>query len=106
MGISVSGGSVDGFVQAAHSAFTVPVEPGQGTGVAKAVLLRVARHVQPVNTPYKFPPSDDLADKTLHGVQRDRKSTRLNSSHVKISYAVFCLKKKKKTQKERHTTFA
>src|SRR5215475_15446923 len=28
----------------------------------------------------------------------DRKSTRLNSSHVKISYAVFCLKKKKKTQ--------
>src|SRR6266496_5335047 len=27
----------------------------------------------------------------------DRKSTRLNSSHVEISYAVFCLKKKKKT---------
>src|SRR5436309_6178947 len=30
---------------------------------------------------------------------RDRKSTRLNSSHVKISYAVFCLKKKKKKKK-------
>src|SRR5215475_7478017 len=30
------------------------------------------------------------------GGQEDRKSTRLNSSHVKISYAVFCLKKKKK----------
>src|SRR5690606_40210234 len=29
------------------------------------------------------------------GNQADRKSTRLNSSHVKISYAVFCLKKKK-----------
>src|SRR5690606_16180683 len=29
----------------------------------------------------------------------DRKSTRLNSSHVKISYAVFCLKKKKKRNK-------
>src|SRR5438067_6631175 len=29
---------------------------------------------------------------------RDRKSTRLNSSHVSISYAVFCLKKKKKTK--------
>src|SRR5690349_24207675 len=29
-------------------------------------------------------------------VARDRKSTRLNSSHVEISYAVFCLKKKKK----------
>src|SRR5204862_7353665 len=30
---------------------------------------------------------------------RDRKSTRLNSSHVEISYAVFCLKKKKKKTK-------
>src|SRR5436305_13160652 len=29
-------------------------------------------------------------------VEEDRKSTRLNSSHVRISYAVFCLKKKKK----------
>src|SRR5690349_24172961 len=29
-------------------------------------------------------------------IQADRKSTRLNSSHVEISYAVFCLKKKKK----------
>src|SRR5690554_7649079 len=29
---------------------------------------------------------------------KDRKSTRLNSSHVRISYAVFCLKKKKKKQ--------
>src|SRR5206468_10032123 len=31
------------------------------------------------------------------GVRRDRKSTRLNSSHDQISYAVFCLKKKKNT---------
>src|SRR6267378_2574517 len=30
------------------------------------------------------------------GAHLDRKSTRLNSSHVEISYAVFCLKKKKK----------
>src|SRR5690606_10925060 len=36
---------------------------------------------------------DDIA---LFKAQIDRKSTRLNSSHVKISYAVFCLKKKKK----------
>src|SRR5690606_40735675 len=33
----------------------------------------------------------------------DRKSTRLNSSHVKISYAVFCLKKKKRLHKHRRT---
>src|SRR5438477_3184148 len=31
---------------------------------------------------------------------RDRKSTRLNSSHMSISYAVFCLKKKRQTSKE------
>src|SRR5699024_12384576 len=43
----------------------------------------------------------------LHGAAQvpgptegDRKSTRLNSSHVSISYAVFCLKKKKKTTKK------
>src|SRR4051812_49554134 len=34
-------------------------------------------------------------------VRPDRKSTRLNSSHMSISYAVFCLKKKKKTNKPR-----
>src|SRR5437870_9629214 len=33
---------------------------------------------------------------------QDRKSTRLNSSHVAISYAVFCLKKKKKTYQINH----
>src|SRR5207302_4279310 len=37
------------------------------------------------------------------GCPRDRKSTRLNSSHVKISYAVFCLKKKKKKKKKNST---
>src|SRR2546426_9294199 len=36
---------------------------------------------------------------------RDRKSTRLNSSHLVISYAVFCLKKKNNTQTQRHTSF-
>src|SRR6266498_5495727 len=33
---------------------------------------------------------------------KDRKSTRLNSSHVRISYAVFCLKKKKNKNKNLH----
>src|SRR5690349_23813619 len=33
---------------------------------------------------------------------QDRKSTRLNSSHVEISYAVFCLKKKKKKKKKKY----
>src|SRR5262245_63484393 len=58
-----------------------------------------------------------LADDVLAGggagqhglVVQDRKSTRLNSSHLGISYAVFCLKKKKKIKykkrnNERHIT--
>src|SRR2546427_912012 len=40
-------------------------------------------------------PNVSLTTETL-GAVRDRKSTRLNSSHSQISYAVFCLKKKKK----------
>src|SRR3989442_10790088 len=40
-----------------------------------------------------------------HVALGDRKSTRLNSSHVRISYAVFCLKKKKK-QHHRYVTLA
>src|SRR5690606_41710840 len=40
-------------------------------------------------------PSATETEDRLEVSSRDRKSTRLNSSHVKISYAVFCLKKKK-----------
>src|SRR5690625_4101928 len=39
------------------------------------------------------------ASATPFNQEKDRKSTRLNSSHVAISYAVFCLKKKKKKEK-------
>src|SRR5438105_11989515 len=42
--------------------------------------------------------TDDLCDRTAATLYIDRKSTRLNSSHEWISYAVFCLKKKKKKQ--------
>src|SRR5262245_62794290 len=49
--------------------------------------------------------SDDLSisdseERELGERVRDRKSTRLNSSHLGISYAVFCLKKKKKRKKK------
>src|SRR5439155_3639105 len=37
----------------------------------------------------------EVRDVVVGAIDRDRKSTRLNSSHVAISYAVFCLKKKK-----------
>src|SRR3712207_7123319 len=42
---------------------------------------------------------DDDPDEQRTPDPADRKSTRLNSSHANISYAVFCLKKKKKTKK-------
>src|SRR5438445_9534366 len=49
--------------------------------------------------------SAEIGDAVAPGQQagRDRKSTRLNSSHANISYAVFCLKKKKK--KKTHNTY-
>src|SRR3712207_9004660 len=47
--------------------------------------------VAPLDLPALLPVADRPPD---GGVRRDRKSTRLNSSHANISYAVFCLKKK------------
>src|SRR3712207_8734509 len=41
-----------------------------------------------------FPPAKGAADRPAAYPTRDRKSTRLNSSHANISYAVFCLKTK------------
>src|SRR5437879_9964047 len=49
----------------------------------------------------------EAGDAPAPGDRQDRKSTRLNSSHRCISYAVFCLKKKKKnttTRKNKYTT--
>src|SRR6516162_8442000 len=44
-----------------------------------------------------------MPDQSCTGAGRDRKSTRLNSSHLVISYAVFCLKKKNvQGQRSRH----
>src|SRR5438045_7716470 len=42
-----------------------------------------------------------LGQRRAIGPNLDRKSTRLNSSHLGISYAVFCLKKKNKKQKQK-----
>src|SRR5476649_3050712 len=53
-----------------------------------------------VNVEPKFAPS--LAAMIVPPWASDRKSTRLNSSHTVISYAVFCLKKKKKTPQQKH----
>src|SRR5947199_2706080 len=44
----------------------------------------------------KFQPAVEVQRVRERALREDRKSTRLNSSHLGISYAVFCLKKKKK----------
>src|SRR3989475_9255145 len=51
------------------------------------------RRAEEVDGPARF----QVEGQGLHRPSEDRKSTRLNSSHSQISYAVFCLKKKKKT---------
>src|SRR5438034_5300181 len=55
-----------------------------------------------VDAPVDEPPTGSAMNAaTVSAPARDRKSTRLNSSHTVISYAVFCLKKKKKTNTNR-----
>src|SRR5438132_4131770 len=76
----------------------------EGPGVARAVPARQPRHVLP--GPGRELRRDEARlprDRGLRGLDReDRKSTRLNSSHTVISYAVFCLKKKIRPKPVRH----
>src|SRR5690606_40524027 len=72
----------------------VSAEAGEGEGVAAgsmAPLCRAARRAWRRAAPQRAASRGRSASRA----RADRKSTRLNSSHVKISYAVFCLKKKK-----------
>src|SRR5688572_32093251 len=69
-----------------------------------SVLYRPARLIPPCpSTPYELLlcATASTRDDDRMSSRGDRKSTRLNSSHSQISYAVFCLKKKKKKVKPR-----
>src|SRR6202521_4499507 len=68
-----------------------------------AVTVRPAEEKLPLLLPKHLTFADILGAK-LRWSGRDRKSTRLNSSHLRISYAVFCLKKKKKKRATRRAT--
>src|SRR3712207_8861102 len=81
---SLDGGVVPGLFQL-YEAPGLPLEDR----LVHAVQLHVEVFVRAVAV--------DADDDALLALE-DRKSTRLNSSHANISYAVFCLKKKKKTQ--------
>src|SRR3712207_8910280 len=74
--------------------------PGDRTGGAAVRRAPRARGVQrggSKRVPQRLPRRDL---ETGGADRRDRKSTRLNSSHANISYAVFCLKKKKNNKKK------
>src|SRR5689334_24554666 len=62
------------------------------------VVAPLVREVQPrVRVGHRLVDADrDAAERGDQPLEPDRKSTRLNSSHSSISYAVFCLKKKKR----------
>src|SRR5207253_3825422 len=74
-----------------HHSPRVPLEPWDVTSLSRCPIPRA---------PMPFQTTSRLFFSTVPRTQGDRKSTRLNSSHVAISYAVFCLKKK--IQKNNH----
>src|SRR3712207_8209158 len=65
---------------------------GRRRGLCEVVLVMID---DPVDIPSPLA-GEGREGGRAEGTARDRKSTRLNSSHANISYAVFCLKKKKK----------
>src|SRR5690606_40147557 len=77
--------------------------PPRSTLFPYTTLFRSDRHFGCAPTGHALRVGPDRISLQVRALQRDRKSTRLNSSHVKISYAVFCLKKKK-TEEERPQT--
>src|SRR3712207_8690371 len=77
----------------------------RSVGKVDRVEVVVAPAVAGVHTDVEAGPGEDRGSRNDRSrgsradrkVRRDRKSTRLNSSHANISYAVFCLKKKNKS---------
>src|SRR5436305_10924123 len=77
--------------------FRSPVNPGAISPITTVHQAEVTL------TGAQFPPQITAEQRyglAREPLRRDRKSTRLNSSHVRISYAVFCLKKKKQKTKQ------
>ena len=85
----------NGFNQAELLQLAAKIESQSNHPVAKSILSAYGKSIDTTEI-------EDYQEIAGHGIQArignqiDRKSTRLNSSHANISYAVFCLKKKKK----------
>src|SRR3712207_8862838 len=66
-------------------------------------LIEIVKKGRAVITSYTLPWL--VSEESIIIIKLDRKSTRLNSSHANISYAVFCLKKKKNKNISKHTQY-
>src|SRR5690606_731903 len=86
--VAVAEGARDVADTADHDAARLLVKSARTPEAERAARAHL-RHVEDTQREHTFRLARELET-------ADRKSTRLNSSHVKISYAVFCLKKKKK----------
>src|SRR2546430_11083255 len=82
-----------------HDALPICVQHRGGRGI---ITLKRSDKTGAIVALKEVLPEDELMMITKKGIMIDRKSTRLNSSHSQISYAVFCLKKKKKRRDVRH----
>src|SRR5207245_4127525 len=93
-GTEHGGGSVGYALREHERRGRFDVEKARAAGIPEGPLWGKLTKGEPITLPNgpTFQPSDFVGPKRPG---RDRKSTRLNSSHGSISYAVFCLKKKK-----------
>src|SRR3989442_5635984 len=89
---TVSSGRKAAVLDALWRALRTPPGSKSGACIHRGSSGTWESHVSPCHIP-------GMGDRVTKSPGVDRKSTRLNSSHVRISYAVFCLKKKKKTEK-------
>src|SRR5204863_3523288 len=94
-------GALSGLVRGSDMACRIGGEefavilPSCGAGDALGLARRLTQRIQqqPIDAAGEVTLSMGIAEGPAHATNPDRKSTRLNSSHVEISYAVFCLKK-------------
>src|SRR5437764_5978676 len=76
--------------------------PPRSTLFPYTTLVRSVQQTHSEDRPYEVDSCPSSAMERIKAHWRDRKSTRLNSSHRCISYAVFCLKKKKKKKTKKY----
>src|SRR5437667_8505011 len=93
----------------------IPAERMPGTAIGKMILTIAPKRVAPsirahsssslgivLKYPMRSHVQNGIRNVGYVRISADRKSTRLNSSHITISYAVFCLKKKIRTKTDNH----